>query len=570
MSSNQRITRSDHVASIGLPPGRIAQVLGHLHRSDVLIRIGICMVAVLLIWLITAGWTPPFGYRTGYTPVRNIDARVAFSVVDAEGTRRLRSEKRSEVMCVYAQDEQPLRELQSAIKSSVFQVLAANSYDELNNEIWNQFLSREDKKPDLDDKAVFARFRAALAEDADLTKFTKAVRRAFQQFEETGLIDKLQHPPEDGSQISIKVHPVGKPTATKRVEVKDVRIAEVSADLKRRLAEEFRQAGFGAEHVDDLAQLVHNWCLSRGLPSTLALDIEATRDEYKVELDQVVAENPFSPGDTLVGGGTTIAPEKLDLLLAEQRALAAKMSAWDKLGFSLSSFGMYAALFILCGVFVFHYRPRIIADLRRLTTLLATVVMTVGLARLCTGGLWQAEVVPIVLFGMTVTIAYSRDLAIILSAALSLMLCVALGLGLSDFVLMVATGSAAILLLNRVRSRTKLMYVGLGAAVVAIVTSIGIGTLLGEPLAAGSSSGISALDSLRSPRTAFLVHLLVGATWNGIYTLLAALVMTGLLPFIERLFDVQTDISLLELGDAAHPLLQELARLRPGNLQPLY
>jgi putative nucleotidyltransferase with HDIG domain len=31
------------------------------------------------------------------------------------------------------------------------------------------------------------------------------------------------------------------------------------------------------------------------------------------------------------------------------------------------------------------------------------------------------------------------------------------------------------------------------------------------------------------------------------------------------LFDVQTDISLLELGDAAHPLLQELARRAPGT-----
>jgi hypothetical protein len=41
--------------------------------------------------------------------------------------------------------------------------------------------------------------------------------------------------------------------------------------------------------------------------------------------------------------------------------------------------------------------------------------------------------------------------------------------------------------------------------------------------------------------------------------------MTGLLPFIEKLFDVQTDISLLELGDAAHPLLQELVRRAPGT-----
>ena len=41
--------------------------------------------------------------------------------------------------------------------------------------------------------------------------------------------------------------------------------------------------------------------------------------------------------------------------------------------------------------------------------------------------------------------------------------------------------------------------------------------------------------------------------------------MTGLLPFIEKIFDVLTDISLLEIGDVAHPLLQELVRRAPGT-----
>ena len=125
----------------------------------------------------------------------------------------------------------------------------------------------------------------------------------------------------------------------------------------------------------------------------------------------MVAQNLFAPGDKLVVGGTTITPEKLEVLRAEHAAIVANMSPLDKLGLSLSSLGMYVALYVLCGVFVYHHRPRIIANLRSLTTLLATVVMTVTLARLCTGELWQAEVVPIVLFGMTVTIAYSRDLA---------------------------------------------------------------------------------------------------------------------------------------------------------------
>ena len=41
--------------------------------------------------------------------------------------------------------------------------------------------------------------------------------------------------------------------------------------------------------------------------------------------------------------------------------------------------------------------------------------------------------------------------------------------------------------------------------------------------------------------------------------------MTGLLPFVERAFGVLTDLSLLELGDVAHPLLQELVRRAPST-----
>jgi hypothetical protein len=48
-------------------------------------------------------------------------------------------------------------------------------------------------------------------------------------------------------------------------------------------------------------------------------------------------------------------------------------------------------------------------------------------------------------------------------------------------------------------------------------------------------------------------------------SILAAVLMTGLLPFIEGVFEFQTDISLLELGDVTHPLLQELIRRAPGT-----
>ena len=50
-----------------------------------------------------------------------------------------------------------------------------------------------------------------------------------------------------------------------------------------------------------------------------------------------------------------------------------------------------------------------------------------------------------------------------------------------------------------------------------------------------------------------------------LWGLMSGFAMTGLLPFIETLFGVLTEISLLELGDVAHPLLQELVRRAPGT-----
>jgi hypothetical protein len=59
--------------------------------------------------------------------------------------------------------------------------------------------------------------------------------------------------------------------------------------------------------------------------------------------------------------------------------------------------------------------------------------------------------------------------------------------------------------------------------------------------------------------------MLTEAVRLGLWTLASGFLMTGLLPFIEKLFGVLTDLSLLELGDIAHPLLQELIRRAPAT-----
>jgi putative nucleotidyltransferase with HDIG domain len=171
----------------------------------------------------------------------------------------------------------------------------------------------------------------------------------------------------------------------------------------------------------------------------------------------------------------------------------------------------------------------------------------------------------VLLFAMTAVIAYEKELALLLSAAIVLMFCFALDQGLGPFVILLSGAAASILLLRRIRSRTKLIYVAAATGAVVLFTTLGVGTLVGQVFGATMAALAWSNQHLAGWRDAFFTLLLVGAVWSGFCSLVAGVLMTGLLPFIERLFDVQTDISLLELGDVQHPLLQELVRRAPGT-----
>jgi putative nucleotidyltransferase with HDIG domain len=208
----------------------------------------------------------------------------------------------------------------------------------------------------------------------------------------------------------------------------------------------------------------------------------------------------------------------------------------------------------------------LLADLRRFTLLLAAVVLAVTLAVIVSRDTWRAESVPLVLLGMTVAIAYHRELALLVSVSVALIITLSLGQSLPQYILLSAAVVGPILMLDRIRSRTRLIYVGLGGAAIVFLTAVGVGTLAGQAYGISHTTHLVPAEGAEVfSQTVFTTRLVEGAGWLAFCVALAGFVMTGLLPFIEQLWDIQTDISLLELGDAAHPLLQELARTAPGT-----
>ena len=64
----------------------------------------LALLAAAVICVVIRGWEPPFSYRTGYTPPRDIVATVAFNKADDGATQAAREQARSQTRYVYVQD----------------------------------------------------------------------------------------------------------------------------------------------------------------------------------------------------------------------------------------------------------------------------------------------------------------------------------------------------------------------------------------------------------------------------------------------------------------------------------
>ncbi|MCA9270525.1 MAG: HDIG domain-containing protein, partial [Planctomycetales bacterium] len=402
---------------------------------------------------------------------------------------------------------------------------------------------------------IFDNFRLAMVNDTDLEEFEAGLRRAFAEQLTDGLLPNLEHTQEEGTLLQIRVRHKGADDAPRLVETKKVRILEVLPELRKKLESELKSK--------EIAGPVYYWLASNSrLPTTLRIS-EATRQETDRQRAEAADAVPMqtrqiSANDTanpLALGGVPLEKNTEPYLKVqrEHAALVAQMGWGEVLAYTLADFGMYLALCVLCGYYLWHRQRHALTDWPRYVSMLGLIVVAVSLAWLTSIDQARAESIPLTLFAMTAAIAYRHEVALLLSAAVCLIYCVSVGQGLAEFTMLLATMTAAVLLLGRIRSRTKLLYVGVLAGVAAALTSLGVGTLT------GANVGSVLVGPVELP------VLLVHSLWLGFCAVISGLLMTGLLPFIESLFDVQTDISLLELGDAAHPLLQELVRRAPGT-----
>ncbi len=528
------------------------------------------LLAALLMMLICRTWEPPFPYRLGDYPARDMVTRIDFQVPDEAATEAARIQKRRETLAYYANRNQPLTQRREELKDQLFLVLGAQSFEQMTPEERRAFsdLYEADETAGPGDTAAdrFATLKSVLAADIDLLKTDDAVRIAMLPAMETGLLQSLTHTAEQGDLRVIRVYAAGNPTDAQAIEVSKVRIAQAKVDLEQRLKEQFRQQ-FEGEPGQKVAAMINFW-LSTRLPDTLSYDDELSnrgRTEAASEVEYVM--KTYRRGLTpLARAGESLGAAQIDLLRQEWQQIVRQIGWPDRIARLFAYTGMIAALFLLCGTYIYFIDDRdLIRDIVKLAKLLTLIVVVIAFCYHVSRDQWRAELIPLSMGAITATVVYGRELAMLLMAAISLSVTLFIGSDVAELVMMAAACTTCILLVGRIRSRTHLLYVGVGSAAITAATVVGVGIVCGQLFATDEtvSEALPLIPSIDLSAT-FSV-LLKEAWWSAFCVIVGSLAMTGLLPLVEKAFAVQTDLSLLELGDASHPLLRRLAQRAPGT-----
>jgi putative nucleotidyltransferase with HDIG domain len=513
---------------VDIKQGRFAR------RRARLARLGIVSVAILVTAAIVHGAGPAFAYRIGQRPSREVRVNVAeFHRKNPVKTSAARQKKADEVAPLMTNDPAQIRELAAQLDDLVDDVAQAHSFIELSKadrDAWNL------------DPATFEELRAASSDSAERRSALKrSVSLAFEPLIRDGVLGPNTLPRHEESHLVLSVKSAASPSTAPHPVARDRTLPARMLQPDSPVAAEFARAFTSPRLGQRLFVLVADKL--KGTPTLKYEEQETTRVRQTARDSVAELYDDYHRGDVLVEQDQEIAEEQLALLRIEHDAANAVQKAGARLRRGGSVAVLVAALYALIGYYIYRHEPTIACSLTRIATLCALMVAAMGLVRLLSMQPWAAELVPVALTAMVIAIAYNPHFALMVTFALSLLTSLALGSGIGHFVVLMGGTAAGVLTLHEVRTRTKPILVGAACASGYFVLTWATGVSQNQPWS------LVATDS----------------AWRAGWGLMAGFVLGGSLPFIETVFGIVTGISLLELGDITHPLLQELVRRAPGT-----
>ncbi|MDX1968356.1 MAG: HDIG domain-containing protein [Planctomycetaceae bacterium] len=552
-----RKTRNIKAATLTAGTRWSGRLLGRLRDVDVLLRLAVSAVFLCAFVVVLESWRAPFRFRVGEHLIDGILARIDFERINQRKTELARLERERLVAPVFRHDVHPLLELENQLREDLFSTVAVHDINEISADVRSAFGFNVDLQgaaplpPALarDWQTLQATIGPASMAERQITDILGEFSHFISILQKSGVLN-----PEDVSRLDLTPdRPIALMTGADTLD--DVTTLEEVKVADTLLQENLKAGGLLARAWNQyplLARLqptLERW-LQQRVPVTLTFDEVATnRRLQKIRKETPNVTDNFKRGQVLVPPGSSIDEETLEVLRAQYQAIEGEVSWTDR----VIRVSIVAALLLVLGGVNAYYlsrnEPRLINNTARLTIYLAAIVLAVGLGRVLAAGSWRAEVMPLLAVVMVLAIAYNQVLAALTGFSLSLLLTLSTGGNVGDFVLFMSAIAAAVVQLNQVASRSKVVIVGFWTAVTYLFVAWGVAIIDSQRLNRLWTDWTLHADSLSAAGWCFATGFLVA----------------GSMPFIEKLFGVVTDISLLELSDISHPLLQELVRRAPGT-----
>lgn len=544
--SGHNLTRTQRVATLFGRQGSIARLLQATRTS---LHFGfVLLFSVFVICYIVRAWEPPFPFRVHSVLNRDLICQTAFKVENQSATNEAKNRARWDVPHVFQKDSRSLVQLRDSLPNTVSELVQAGSYEALsdsNRALWDEFCSNEtvrSRLKRLSPPEAYAELQVEIKDDPDLAKFTGALTEAIQPLEDRGVLMKLGFGVNEGNQETINVYPASEANS-KDIEMTSVKVSEVligdGSRLQKSIMSKFNSGV--------TAQFVYYYIHSR-LKETLFQDASRTNEAIRTAVLEVETQySEFTPGQLIFKAGYMLNPLDVDMLRVEHAESMKQRTKTESVSRFFGFFLLILLIFVLGWGFIYRRERRRPKTMLQVYAFAGSMILTIAFARIfqwITPGIGNPELIPLLIFAQCVAITFSWELSLVMSLELAVIIAISGNDGMAALTVFFLTTAGVVVQLGRLRTRNKLILVGLSGGTISFMITLIVGVL---------------------EENTFHLNMLLQAGLNFLWTLSSGFILTGLLPFIERPFGILTDMSLLELGDASHPLLVELSRRAPAT-----
>jgi hypothetical protein len=306
-----------------------------------------------------------------------------------------------------------------------------------------------------------------------------------------------------------------------------------------------KEAGAFFRRADEKAAVAA--ILAYLLTPNLSYDDARTEEQRSLAVAEVPTNREFARNERILDSGVRVNREDLAVLTALEEARRERAFASNKgVALRLRAGRAILVLSLLLGLCLSlsGRHKKQLSDYRRFLALCVLLILYLLFTWLALSrGAFGPIAVPIVMLVMLATILHGEGPAARMLMASVLLIALLPSIQASTLLVWIVAGAIAMRMVRRVRNRNQ-FYKAIGVVSIGYLISVGA-------LQLGQANSLE--DWVRP---------VLWGIGSGIVSTALALF---LLPVFESIFEITTDLTLLELSDLNHPLLRRMALESPGT-----